>query len=119
MDFQNDQPIYLQIGTYIKEQIINGSLQPGDKLPSVREYAVVFEVSPLTIHRTIQYLEAEGIIGTKKGVGSFVRDDIQKKLSEDMVKGQIRDFICRMRNCGLSDAEIVEAVTQELEGGLR
>ena len=44
MDFQNDQPIYIQIGTFIKEQIINGTIQPGEKLPSVREYAVLFEV---------------------------------------------------------------------------
>lgn len=66
MDFQNDQPIYIQIGTFIKEQIINGTIKPGEKLPSVREYAVLFEVSPLTIHRTIQYLEAEGIIVTRK-----------------------------------------------------
>lgn len=50
MDFQNDQPIYIQIGTFIKEQIINGTIRPGEKLPSVREYAVFFEVSPLTIH---------------------------------------------------------------------
>ena len=66
MDFQNDQPIYIQIGTFIKEQIINGTIRPGEKLPSVREYAVFFEVSPLTIHRTVQYLESEGIIETRK-----------------------------------------------------
>ena len=119
MDFQNDQPIYIQIGTFIKEQIINGTIQPGEKLPSVREYAVFFEVSPLTIHRTIQYLEAEGIVGTRKGIGSFVRTDIQKKLSKDMVTGLIQDFIGRMRNCGLTDAQIKTAVLQELEGGLK
>lgn len=118
MDFQNDQPIYLQIGTFIKEQIISQALSPGEKLPSVREYAVIFEVSPLTIHRTIQYLEAEGIIETKKGVGSFVRADIREKLSDDMVKGQVRDFIVKMRNCGLTDKEISEAVLRELKGGL-
>ena len=33
MDFQNDQPIYIQIGTFIKEQIINGTIKPGEKLP--------------------------------------------------------------------------------------
>lgn len=117
MDFQNDQPIYIQIGTFIKEQIINGTIKPGEKLPSVREYAVFFEVSPLTIHRTIQYLEAEGIIVTRKGIGSFVRPDIQEKLSEDMVTGLIQDFIGRMRNCGLTEDQIRAAVSQELEGG--
>ena len=108
MDFQNDQPIYIQIGTFIKEQIINGTIKPGEKLPSVREYAVLFEVSPLTIHRTIV---------TRKGIGSFVRPDIQEKLSEDMVTGLIQDFIGRMRICGLTDDQIRAAVSQELEGG--
>ena len=119
MDFQNDQPIYIQIGTFIKEQIINGTIRPGEKLPSVREYAVFFEGSPLTIHRTVQYLESEGIIETRKGIGSFVRTEIQERLSEDMVTGIIQDFIVRMHHCGLTDAQIKAAVSQELEGGLK
>ena len=116
MDFQNNEPVYIQIGTAIKEQIISGSLKSGEKLPSVREYAIIFEVSPLTIHRAIQYLETEGVIETKKGIGSFVQADIQKKLARDMIEHQVRDFITRLRKCGLSDDAIEAAVLRELKG---
>lgn len=115
MDFQNDQPIYLQIGTAVKEQIVNGTLRPGDRLPSVREYAVIYEVSPLTIHRMIQHLEAEGIIETKKGIGSFVRPDVREKLAKAMINGQVRHFVSHLRNCGLTAEEIKTAVWRELE----
>lgn len=54
---------------------------------------------------------------TRKGIGSFVRSEIQEKLSENMVTGLIQDFIGRMRNCGLTDDQIRAAVSQELEGG--
>ncbi len=116
MDFQNNEPIYIQIGTAIKEQIVNGSLKPGEKLPSVREYAIIFEVSPLTIHRAVQYLETEGVIETKKGIGSFVRSEIQEKLSRDMIEQKVHDFIGRLRKCGLSDEAIEAAVMRELKG---
>ena len=43
--------------------------------------------------------------------------EIQEKLSEDMVTGIIQDFIVRMHHCGLTDAQIKAAVSQELEGG--
>ena len=72
MVFVPDIPIYLQIATQIKERIVSGDLAPGDKLPSVREYSLIFEVSPLTIQRAIQHLDNENVIYSKKGVGSFV-----------------------------------------------
>ena len=117
MEYNVEVPIYVQVVRDIKKRIVRKQLLPGEKLPSVREYAVFFEVSPLTIHRTVQYLESEGIIETRKGIGSFVRTEIQEKLSEDMVTGIIQDFIVRMHHCGLTDAQIKAAVSQELEGG--
>ncbi len=51
MEFQTDTPIYLQIATDIKQQILKGALCPGDKLFSVREYSILYEVSPLTVQK--------------------------------------------------------------------
>lgn len=117
MNFDNNQPIYIQIGTIIKEQILTGTLHTGEKLPSVREYAVIFEVSPLTIHRALQYLEQEQVVATKKGVGSFVREAIRDELSRQMVKGQVHDFVSKMRDYGIADDDIIRLVHSELKGG--
>lgn len=118
MDFDHNQPIYIQIGSIIKEQILTGLLRTGDKLPSVREYAVIFEVSPLTIHRALQYLEQERVIVTKKGIGSFVNEEMKEALAVQMVKGQVQDFVAKMKNYGISEAESIGMV-QEVwrEGG--
>ena len=114
MQFNAEQPIFIQIGKDIQEQIISGQLVPGEKLHSVREYSVLYEVSPLTIHRSMQYLEKEGIIYSQKGVGSFVKEDIRGKLEGTMLDTEILEFIGRLRKCGLSDSEILERVKKLL-----
>ena len=74
MGFDAAAPIYIQIGDRIREEIISGKYPPGEQLKSVREYAVFYEVSPLTMHRAMQYLESQGLIVTKKGVGYLAED---------------------------------------------
>ena len=115
MVFVPDIPIYLQIATQIKERIVSGDLAPGDKLPSVREYSLIFEVSPLTIQRAIQHLDNENVIYSKKGVGSFVAAEGRANIEDQMVGRQAEEFVRRMRNCGLSAKEVSERVTEVTE----
>lgn len=117
MNFDNNQPIYIQIGTLIKEQILTGILQAGEKLPSVREYAVIFEVSPLTIHRALQYLEQEHVIVTRKGIGSFVQQKMKETLTEQMIDGQVREFVARMKSYGVTQAEMMGMIQKVWKGG--
>lgn len=116
MEFCAERPIYIQIGTDIKEQILRGSLRPEEKLPSVREYSVKYEVSPLTIQRAMQYLEQQGIIYSQKGVGNFVRTRAEERLHEDMIGQEIRAFVERLRKRGLTGEEIVGMVRAEVYG---
>ena len=62
--FNNDTPIYLQIVDIIRNDISSGKLKPGQKLPSVREYALEFKVNPNTICKAMQILEDKKIIYT-------------------------------------------------------
>lgn len=117
MDFDINQPIYIQIGSQIKENILNGTIQSGEKLPSVREYSMIYEVSALTIHRTMQYLEQQGIIYSQKGVGSFVRSDLGEQLETQMIQVQVDSFIQKMKNCGLKEPEILALVQKRLGEG--
>lgn len=117
MEFYTDQPIYIQIGTDIKEQILGGRLRPGDRLPSVREYSVSYEVSPLTVQRAMQYLEQQQIIRPQKGVGNFVRDDAREQMEEEMIGQEIKNFVERLSKRGLSAREILEKISRELERG--
>lgn len=115
LGFNTEQPIYLQIGMDIKEQIVGRKLVPGEKLRSVREYSVYYEVSPLTIQRAMQYLESEGVIYSQKGVGNFIKADVMDSLEGSMLDEQIRGFIGHLRKCGLSDEDIAGRILKELK----
>ena len=72
LDYRDARPIYAQIIDGFREQIATGILQPGDKLPSVRELAQNLAINPNTIQRSYRQLETEGWIVTVPGKGCFV-----------------------------------------------
>ena len=86
----NNQPIYAQIYSQIKDHILNGSLQEGDMLPSIRNLAKDLRISVITTKRAYDELEREGFIHTVAGKGCFVAahnqdfylEEQQKKMEE-------------------------------------
>lgn len=75
LDYRDNRPIYAQIIGRIKEQISAGALEPGEKLPSVRELAAELAINPNTIARSYRQLEMDGWIVTVPGKGCFVCSD--------------------------------------------
>ena len=67
-----NQPIYEQIYSQIRAQIIAGTLQPGDALPSIRALAKDLRISVITTQRAYDELEADGFLYTVAGKGCFV-----------------------------------------------
>lgn len=82
MEFNENQAIYLQIADYFCENILQKKWQKGEKIPSIREIAVKVEVNPNTAIRTFNYLQDQGIIYNKRGIGYFVSDDGFEKTLE-------------------------------------
>jgi DNA-binding transcriptional regulator YhcF (GntR family) len=80
MDFRQNQPIYLQIAEYVCEQILLGKWKLGDKILSIRDIAVEMEVNPNTVQRAYDFLQQQGIITNKRGVGYFTEEDAMKKI---------------------------------------
>ena len=70
----NSQPIYDQIYTQIKAQIVSGALKPREALPSIRALAKDLKISVITTKRAYDELEAEGLIDTVAGKGCFVAE---------------------------------------------
>lgn len=68
----NNQPIYEQIYTQIRNQILSGELAPGQGLPSIRALAKDLRVSVITTKRAYEELEREGFLTTVPGKGCFV-----------------------------------------------
>ena len=115
--FDANAPIYLQVVEDIKVQIMNGTLQPGDKISSVRELAMELEVNPNTIQRAFSELEREGFIRTERAVGRFVSDNLQliKECRKKKIIENIQMFIEQMKVLGVSQKEIIEYLKEEDE----
>ena len=81
MEFKETQAIYLQIGDYVCEQILLGRWKKGERLLSVRELAVTLEVNPNTVMRAYDFLQDRDIIFNRRGIGYFVSDDAEQKIT--------------------------------------
>ena len=75
MQFRDSQPIYLQIADFVCEKILLKEWPPGERIPSVRELAVMLEVNANTILRTYEFLEQKSIIFNQRGIGFFAAKD--------------------------------------------
>ncbi len=82
MDFANKQPIYKQIAGYFCENILKKEWKSNEKIPSVREIAVLVEVNPNTAIRAFTYLQDQEIIYNKRGLGYFVAEEGYNKALE-------------------------------------
>ncbi len=116
-EFNESAPIYLQILKKIKMDICSGHLQPGEKLPSVRDLAAANRVNPNTAQRVYQELEREGLTATQRGMGTFVTEDgeLIASLRRVLANLEITTFLESMANIGFSNEEILTQITTKLE----
>ncbi|MFD2512803.1 GntR family transcriptional regulator [Pontibacter locisalis] len=106
MEFKENQAIYLQIANRFFENILKKEWAAGDKIPSIRDMAVEFEVNPNTTMRTFNYLQDKGVIYNKRGVGYFLADDgFERTIAlkkEQFLEEELPVFFRTMQLLGLS-----------------
>lgn len=74
-NFDNERPIYIQLVEMLKIEIISGRIKSGEKLPSVRDFAMKAKVNPNTMQKALSELERENLIYTERTNGKYVTDD--------------------------------------------
>lgn len=79
-------PLYEQIKDGIKNEIIKGNMEEGEKLPSVRSLSRDLKVSILTVKKAYDELVDEGFIETRQGLGSFVKEGNSNLRHEELIK---------------------------------
>ena len=106
-----NQPIYDQIYSQIKAQIIAGKLSPGEALPSIRALAKDLRISVITTKRAYDELESEGFIYTLPGKGCFVAERSTELLREENLR-KIESHMQEIRRlanaCRLTEQELDE-----------
>ena len=109
IDNRSGQPIYDQIAEQLRRQILDGSLETGAALPSIRNLARDLRVSVITTKRAYEELEAEGLIDTVPGKGSFVAQAGPGLLREENLR-RIEEHMLEIRRLaqasGLQEADL-------------
>lgn len=107
----SDKPIYEQISSQIKANIMSGELASGEKLPSIRSLASGLRVSVITTKRAYSDLEAAGFIETVQGKGSFVAAGNREFLREEglrRIEGLLDQAVSEAVRLGVSRGELHE-----------
>ena len=105
----NDKPIYEQIYTQIRNQILSGALPPGQALPSIRALAKDLRVSVITTKRAYEELERDGYINTVAGKGCFVAEqnlELAKENSLREIEEHLQTALELGRQCGLTAEDL-------------
>lgn len=115
--FNYDSPIYLQIMDIVKHEIASGGMKAGDKLPSVRELALLANVNPNTMQKALSELEREGLVYSQRTSGRFIttNEDILKSLHNDIPSEHVKTYYDNMKKLGYSEKEMVEILKKFIE----
>ena len=113
----DDRPIWIQLSEQLTAQIASGMYQPGQRLPSVREFAADAGVNPNTMQRALADLESKGLIITNRTAGRSVTLDMEtiKQLRNDRAMDKVRQFLAQMKELGYTREEIGAVLTQALK----
>ena len=115
-EFNNTSPIYIQIIEQIKIKIISGEILPLERLPSVRELALITKVNPNTMQKALTELEETGLIFTERTNGKFVTGDnaLIEKHRKEYADCLCQKFLKEMKNLGYGGEETLKYIeTQE------
>ncbi len=115
--FDNERPIYIQLVEMIRIDIVSGKYQKGQKLPSVRELALIMKVNPNTMQKALAELESEKLIYTERTNGKYVTEDEKQieKTKKELAQEKVNNYLKSMENIGINQ-ELAIKYLQELGG---
>ena len=113
-EFDNNTPIYIQLVEQIKIHIISGELSVGERLPSVRELALITKVNPNTMQKALSELEETGLIYTERTNGKFVTNDssLIEKYKNQFAEEICSKYLNSMKNIGFSKEDAAKFINK-------
>ena len=122
-EWNDGQPIYRQLRDRVVAMILDGVLNEGDALPSVRTVAAEYRVNPLTVLKGYQQLVDENLVETRRGLGMFVNDGARKLLlqaeRQRFLKEEWPKVRATIQRLGLDVEELLKAGTKHRAKGER
>ena len=110
MIFSNDKAIYIQMADRLCDEILVGKYKSEDRIPSVREFAVLLEVNTNPAVKSYELLARDGIIFNKRGLGYFVAPDAREQIlaerKKEFLNHTLPDMFRQMKMLGLGIDDI-------------
>ena len=110
MNFKNQKAIYMQIADHVIDNILAQNINGGDRMQSVREMAESVQVNPNTVMRSYSYLQDEGLIFNKRGIGYFIAEDALNRTQEmkktNFIQNALPEFFRQMDLLGIDFEEL-------------
>ena len=116
-NFDNERPIYIQLVELIRVEIVSGKFKKGERIPSVRELALMMKVNPNTMQKALNELENQKLIYTERTNGKFVTEDekLIENVKKELAKEKVNNYLDSMNSIGISFEESLKYL-QELGG---
>lgn len=113
--FGYENAIYYLLATEICQKIIRGEINPGDKLPTVRDFAKEKRVNPNTIQKSYQLLEEQGIVVAIERSGKYVTEDVKllDQLKVQILTTEIEKFIHSMELYHFNKEQVLNKLKEE------
>jgi DNA-binding transcriptional regulator YhcF (GntR family) len=109
MEFSQPKGIYLQIADQMRDRILQGEWAEEERIPSIRELAVMLGVNPNTVTKSYQALTDRNIIENQRGLGYFVARDAKRTILREMKNEFVDEELPRVfRTMRLLDMPIDE-----------
>ena len=111
LDLKSGVPFYKQVILQVEMAIVDGRLENGDQLPTVRSLAVALKINPNTVARAYNEMEIRGIVNTQQGTGTFISDkkieltDVEK---ERILSELTRPYLSNARAYGFTLEELIK-----------
>lgn len=114
IQWDDSQPIYLQLRDRVQNMILEGNLLEGEALPSVRTVSAEYQLNPITVSKAYQLLVDDQLAVKKRGLGMFVVDGAKEKLLEQerevFLTTELPALLRKLKRLNITREELLEAL---------
>jgi GntR family transcriptional regulator len=109
-------PLFLQIGAQLADDIADGTLPEGERVPSSNEFAAYYRINPATAAKGINMLIDQGLLEKRRGIGMFVsagaRDRLLAERRQRFAEQYIEPMLVEARRLGMDTADLVSLISE-------
>lgn len=109
-------PLYVQLQHQIQKRILSGQLTRGAQLPSVRDLSAELHINPLTVAKVYQFLERDGFVETKRGIGTYVLHQpptLRLEARRSQIGPALEQLVIEALHLGLGEKQVQSLVADK------